>query len=191
MEYYVQNFKLIGIHGKKRSGKDTLFQILNKHVPNVERIAFADELKRHLEILNPIIHFENGRLVHLDEMLNRYGWDRLKELIPEARRLLQVYGTDVIRDNIADSVWVDKCIQKVREINKDNKIAVITDLRFENEYERIKNEGGFLIKIVRPSANNADTHKSESELESSLFDLVIYNDSTLEELEELFKEIFL
>lgn len=191
MEYYAQDFKLIGIHGKKRSGKDTLFQILSKYIPSTERVAFGDELKRHLEILNPIVHWANNQPFRLNDALTLHGWEQAKELIPEIRRLLQTYATEIIRDKVSEAFWIDKCFEQVREINKNNKRAVITDLRFENEYERIKNERGFLIKIVRQSVNTADTHKSESELPSSLFDLVIHNDGTLEELEERFKAILL
>ena len=68
--------------------------------------------------------------------------------------------------------------------------VVISDCRFLNELEAIKNAGGFLVRIVRPGSfidEEYNKHQSESEMREisdSLFDLIITNDGSLDELRE-------
>jgi hypothetical protein len=66
--------------------------------------------------------------------------------------------------------------------------VVIPDVRFKNEVEAIRAAGGKLVRVVRPKAGlegEAALHQSEREMAlmgDELFDLVIQNDSTLDDL---------
>lgn len=73
---------------------------------------------------------------------------------------------------------------------------IITDVRFLNEAQVIKDKGGFLIKIDRPFLNSLDSHSSESSIDKisdDMFDYYLYNDKGLSELyfkiEEMFSSI--
>lgn len=66
---------------------------------------------------------------------------------------------------------------------------IITDTRFPNELEAIKSRGGITIRVERPAylqQNNAgiivSTHESETALDTAIFDYVINNNGTIEEL---------
>ena len=61
--------------------------------------------------------------------------------------------------------------------------CVITDVRFDNEAQRIKDLGGQVWKVIREGSGAGD-HVSEQELEGELIDLVIDNNGTLDDLEE-------
>lgn len=124
------------------------------------------------------------------------------------RLALQLWGTDVLRTNFFDALWIASLEYRL----KDNDRVVVTDCRFPNEIETIRKMGGKVIRVKRGPepewwdtaiAANSDTflhapecakeldalgiHISEWAWIGQQFDATITNDGTLEELEELTK----
>jgi hypothetical protein len=68
------------------------------------------------------------------------------------------------------------------------KDVAITDVRFKNEVHGLRKHGAHLIRVVRRQAGlkgSAGQHRSETEqrdMPDSLFDRVIVNDGTLDDL---------
>lgn len=58
---------------------------------------------------------------------------------------------------------------------------IITDVRYENEVEAIRERGGMIVRINRASIK-ADQHISETGLDHISFDYTIENDGNLDEL---------
>ena len=67
--------------------------------------------------------------------------DEEKKII---RPFLVFWGTE-IRRKLTPNIWVDKVSNSL----KDNEVAIITDLRFENELEWVKQNDGKIIYISR------------------------------------------
>lgn len=167
---------LIGIHGKKRSGKNTAADVFQDNF-NFKNYAFADALKEQMYALNP--DFCDGYEIYsLKDVIDAEGWESAKEKYPEVRRLLQRYGTEVMRKHFGEDVWVNLLIKKLALEKPEN--VTISDVRFENEVRCIRELGGFLIKIKSNRTNNLDDHASEKDLPDDLFDFVIENNSNLE-----------
>lgn len=59
---------------------------------------------------------------------------------------------------------------------------IITDVRFENEAESIKQRGGIIIRVNRPGLDSSDNHPSETSLDNYEFDYVIDNSSDMNNL---------
>jgi len=78
-----------------------------------------------------------------------------------ARRVLQYFGTDVVRRMCADA-WVNATISKIKRDNP--KVAIITDARFPNEIIGIGQIGGKTIRLSRDVCEN-DPHASEKALD--------------------------
>lgn len=162
---------IIGVSGKKRSGKDTFFQMLEKHsdVP-VYRLAFADTLKQEIYeyILKP-----NG--LELDMMSN----EATKE---QFRTLLQWWGTEFRRRLFRDDYWLAKLSEQLSQYENQDAIVMITDVRFPNEFQYIKSIGGLMVRITRPNMpSSGDVHVSETALDDELgFDTFIENNGSLE-----------
>jgi len=79
-----------------------------------------------------------------------------------AREVMQVFGTDIMRNMFSPMVWVNACIRKIQ---KDNpKIAIIADLRFPSELEAVEKAGGFIVRLERKLFN--DNHPSETSLDN-------------------------
>lgn len=132
---------LIGIVGKKRSGKDTFASVLVEH--GWKRAAFADALKEELaEWLG----------VSVEDI----------ELRKEAfRAALQERGARMRRDD--PEYWIKKLVATIAEDFAAGGKVVITDIRYENEAAWIGANGGVLVKMVRAGAPDDDEHPSERE----------------------------
>jgi hypothetical protein len=128
------------------------------------------------------------------------------------RQLLQEIGTEAMRNVIHPNIWVNalfadyKSSTKVYEQYKQIEYKylpnwIITDLRFPNELEAIKQRGGITIRVNRFTGNigiDNDTHAvtdwqhpSETALDNAEFDYTIINDSSIEDLIEKVKEILI
>ncbi len=114
------------------------------------------------------------------------------------RQLMQLIGTEIFRNTFDTDIWIDRCCEKIEmwfanpENYPYNMIAVITDVRFNNEVEKIRSkfENTLLVDIVRSNHKNVTSHLSDNGLDSSLvYDFIIQNDKTLEELYEKSGEI--
>ena len=101
------------------------------------------------------------------------------------RELLQKIGTDALRDNLHQDVWVNALMVDYN----DTLNWVITDTRFPNEAEAIKKAGGIIIRIERPGVKPVNPHPSETSLENWKFDHVINNDGSLSDLTKKIKKV--
>lgn len=163
---------LIALTGFAGCGKDTAASALD----GWERVSFAQPLKEMMLKLNPWI--SSG--LRLQEAIKLLGWDRAKRDMPEVRRLLQVFGTDVAREMISDSIWIDFADKKIAAAFAARKHVVITDLRFKNELDLIESYAGHVIRITRPGIGPVNGHASESQQIEA--DAEITNDGTIPEL---------
>ena len=91
-----------------------------------------------------------------------------------AREVLQVVGTDFFR-SIYKNVWVDSCLRQITE--DSSELALISDVRFENEIVSIQKAGGFVVGLKRNPSKKKDKHSSETAIEKciDLCDVVINN----------------
>ena len=157
---------IIGISGKKRSGKDTIYELVKKRAGGfVIRAAFGDQIKEEVAQVTGV---EVG---HIEENKERF------------RPMLQWWGADFRRHYNGESYWLDRMLFRMRSI-RDPKVLVITDVRYPNEAELVKKVGGILLRVDRETGLN-DAHSSENLLDSFCdFDYRLENNGTLEDLEE-------
>ena len=150
--------KLIGLGSKARIGKDYAAKQLADWCGSVERIAFADALKQDVAYL-----FGQHKLDY-------WSIEQEPELKEKIRPLLVEYGCTMRKFN--ENIWVDRAL-KGKNFTKD--ITLITDVRFPNEANRIKELGGYYIEIQTdlPPANETEAHYSP--LMAGLADFTIKN----------------
>tara|TARA_B100000212_G_scaffold273998_1_gene213464 strand:+ start:1824 stop:2369 length:546 start_codon:yes stop_codon:yes gene_type:complete len=142
--------KIIGITGVARSGKDTLFNALSEINTNIvfKRIALADELKRECdEFLKKNI----GISAFTEE-------PKEKEII---RPFLVTYGTHV-RRKLNQNCWIDRAQETMDKFNGVD-CFVITDVRFPNEMDWIRNKGGKVLHISREGVLPANQEESDND----------------------------
>lgn len=152
----MNQIKIIGITGRKFSGKDTVGNYFVEKY-GFERVAYADPLKQATQA---IFDFDDEQLYgNQKEILDTY-WN----VTP--RQTLQFIGTDLFRNHISEllpnmgkDIWIHALKRKILKIQKKNPDAkiVITDVRFPNELQAIKDLGGITIKIQRDNAQQKVT----------------------------------
>lgn len=170
----------IGLVGRARSGKDTVALHLVEHY-GYTRVAFADKMRDAVEALNPIINLNVdglGWTCSLSVGLKMYGWEGLKQYSPDVRGYLQRMGTEVGRDMFGEDFWVDQALRTASGFEQ----VVFSDVRYPNEAEKIRGQGGILWRIERDGIEKSNEHTSESLIETIKVDSVIKNGGTIEEL---------
>lgn len=165
---------LIGLSGYKQSGKDALADALVDL--GFTKVGMSDVLHDCMLILNPIVRVKNGHVERYAEICEQIGYVSAKE-VPEVRRLLQVFGTDVGRAMLGEDVWVDAMARKLDAMDGD---IVVTGVRFPNE-ARLVEAQGTLIRVERPGFTG-DGHASEHGLDDWNFTQIVANDQDLDHL---------
>lgn len=160
----------------------------------------------------------NGRLVEKNILNNKYTY----------RSLLQKIGTEAMRDVIHPNIWCNALfadyttkkysigIDKYGHQTIIDKYPnwIVTDVRFPNELQAIKDRGGITIRVNRfmcSKCGNTDNferdndlcnecghfksddkeHESETALDNAEFNYIIDNNGTIEELVVKVKEILI
>lgn len=168
---------LIGITGRAGSGKDTAAGYL-QHRYGFTPMAFADPLKQAAATLfNLPEHFFHDRELK-EQVVEDWGMS--------PRRMLQILGTDAIRANFGADFWIKRWLQEYRSMAASDNV-VLTDVRFNNEAQVVRDLGGSILHIHRPQPARleADAAAHMSEMPVHVLprqDKALVNDGTLDDL---------
>lgn len=174
---------LIGIHGKKRSGKDTVARM----------IATISEQERGE--LCAITHYattlKNGAAALFEIDVKHFYDDDLKEKVVEelgvTPRKIMTDMHDAMVPVFGHYVFVDPVRRQWASWKQKSKgHFIVADVRYEGrETDWIRNEGGIIVHVFRESADNvAVTHSSEAGIPVRVGDIILWNDGTKKELED-------
>ena len=187
---------IIGLCGNKRAGKDSFADHLISKYKTIQKYSFAGPLKKACQIMFCLSAEQiDGTLKETVD--KRWG------LSP--RQIFQTFGTDLIRneypklvpgskvEKIGSSFWVYRFQIWYENWIKENpkKVLIITDIRFPDEFEVLKNMGGTIIKITRPSYSINDNHISEKNISKIDGDYHIINEGTLNEYQNKIEQLYL
>ena len=139
--------KIIAIGGNARSGKDTLadnlVNILKDLDIKAQKVSFASALRHSVD----------------DFLLKELGISAFTEKKEEKdiiRPFLVFWGTDIMR-NQDQEVW----IKRLQKLLKPDQISIISDLRFTNELDWVRENEGISIMLNRAGIGPANKHEEE------------------------------
>lgn len=182
--------KIIGLYGKKGVGKDTAAEyFLDQEWAHVK---FARPLKdmvaRAFGI--PIAYLEKPDFKDkefperfypsnstLGRLINELGKGRyalhkrekrraIKAILDKGfstpREILQAVGTDIARNICSETYWIDKTRETIQSWVVRKESVIISDVRFQNEADLIREFGGQVFEITRNTEKSEDNHISEN-----------------------------
>jgi hypothetical protein len=179
---------LLGLNGQIGAGKDAVYEraavlAASLGVPAPERVAFADKLKLaaaaalgvDMETLESLKRDDNARI-----RLSRFTAETadapadppnvLHQIT--VRQYLQYFGTEVGREIFGGSFWVDQALAP--DLDHTGRLIIVTDCRFPNEAERVRELGGLVVRVTNGPLNT-EGHASEQVLDTDLIDFEIDN----------------
>lgn len=127
--------KLIGIAGPARSGKDTL-------ADGISRVLKTSNIQSKKESFAAQLKLESRQFV-----MDTIGIDTFTEVTAEKdiiRPFLVTWGTHV-RRKLDPDVW----IKSVAKTCHENVVTIVADVRYPNELQWIKDQGGYIIYVDR------------------------------------------
>ncbi len=166
--------RLIAFAGKAGIGKDTAADYLvEKHRYNKK--SFAEPMKKAVQSMFGLKHEQVfGTKEQKEEAIPALSQKRPIS----GRELLQTLGTEWGRNIIDPDIWIYKVAEDWKTMkNIPGYVGmVISDLRFDNEAEWVKSQGGIVINIESPFNPPTDKfHPSENGIDINLVDHVIMN----------------
>ena len=194
---------IIGICGLIGSGKGTVADILVDQ--GFTKVSFADKLKDGVATIfgwdRAMLEGDTDESRAWREQRDDFWTNETKmEITP--RLVLQLFGTDCMRNGFNDGVWVS-LLKKTILDNPGN--YVVPDVRFANEQQMIRDIGGEIwwtkrgdnpdwwskaVLDTQTGSNfmaDENVHPSEWKWANTndKFDEIIYNESTLNDLRHL------
>lgn len=176
---------IIGITGKKGSGKDTVAEFINgvcrDQIEQVAFVAFADPVR---EVCQTALGLTHNQLTRRD-----LKEEKVRGKLYSPREAMQKVGTDMFRATFGEDIWVNIARDTIMSYYGDYKYIVVTDVRFDNEAQMVKNLGGEIWHVCRDKNPLIDSHISESGIDAKYIDQLVTNDGTLEELKSKVEDL--
>jgi len=185
---------IIGMCGLIGTGKDTVADILVNNY-NFKKLSFADKLK---DGVATVFSWDRQMLEGTTDESRKWReqkdefWSRETNEHITPRLVLQMFGTDCMRNGFYNGIWVSLVKQQI--LQNPQQHFVIPDVRFENEAKMINDIGGEVWRIcrgkdpewftsyVKDGVEPKDVHESEWRWANLPFTLVIENNDTISDL---------
>lgn len=167
---------LVGLCGVAGSGKDEVGRILSSR-HRCAIISFAGPLYAAISEFTGLSPAELKDRSRKEETIEWVG--------KSPRELLQSLGTEWGRGMVRSDIWVRIGMRRAAECIENGWGVAITDVRFENEAEAIREAGGEVWMVARDSAGlqgATGSHSSEAGIPGRLVDAVIENNGSLDDL---------
>ena len=146
--------KIIALTGQAGAGKDTLAKLVIDYAPLAEdgsncwvKMSFASHLK---DVVSLLFGMDRTMLegVTPEDREKREQPDKFwsakmgKSFTP--RYALQYLGTNLLRNQLHENIWVD-CLEK--KIDECDSNILVTDVRFKNEIAMLRRKGAMFVRM--------------------------------------------
>lgn len=169
--------KIIALTGPKGSGKDTVARMIAEQYDDVRTIAFADPIKK---VINDLFELDPSNNDQYDAFKRAQVTYQLpgcpshavsgRDLVREIGMLMRRYDEYQFNGYVINNIRYEPL-----------STWVVTDVRFENEFQMMRNLGAKIIQITHPDCSY-DGHVTELGFADKTVDFTIANDGSLSDL---------
>ena len=156
--------KLIGICGVAGSGKSTAAMHICHHLP-YWRYSFASPLK---DVVSDLFMIDLDTLndpVKKNEVNAQWG------MTP--RTIMQLFGTEAMREVFGLDFWLKQAADRIEVLAAGaaakRLCVVIDDVRFPNEIEWVKANGGHMLYVHRPDTERDLSYSGPKHASEQIF----------------------
>ena len=190
----------VGFAGHMHSGKDTATNYLKNSICKrmgedyiVTTLALAQPIKQfcidYLGMTEHQVYDQDGKAEYND------FWGMTN------REILQKIGTDAMRNGFHPDVWVKIAQLKIKKAIDTGSFWIVTDVRFPNEADMIRDNGGIVVWVENfraiPNPLTVDSknpktiseHISEQRLAPVKIDYILDNNNGLIELQDKIEKL--
>ena len=184
---------IIGLGHMRNVGKDVAKNVIyqtfvdaRKHGgrnPTVHSGAFAEALYETCENLYGWAGMQSKAFYDTDE--GREVKEVVLPLVGKSPRKLLIDLGMAVRENVCEETWLK------RGLNVGCDVLILSDMRFPNEAQAIREADGVLIKITRPSLGGFNLPADDPDVQVvgwNDWDFHIVNQDTLEGFEEYVRQ---
>lgn len=156
---------LIGITGRtknkciSRSGKTTVANEIQV-ISMATVYSFANPIRRMIKAGLGIDCFDQ-LLEYGDSKTQKISWLSTKEKDISIRYLMESLGTGWGRNMLREDLWLVVANRFLNEYRDKTNIVVISDIRFQNEMDFVRSNGGVMIHVCRPNYNYKQPIKND------------------------------
>jgi hypothetical protein len=147
---------IIGLSGPAGVGKSHIARKLAK-IAGGDHVSFASSIKLGLFVMGLGGNEE-------DKRQEVYGGH-------SGRDLMRSLGTEWGRNIVGENVWIDVLFRELER--SEAHLTIIDDVRFANEAQAIKSEGGIVVELIRDGIEYNYEHETEMGLQIIDIDEII------------------
>lgn len=137
----------IGITGFIGAGKDTVANIIRDR--GFYKIAFADKLKDVCSIVfgwpRELLEGNSLESRKFRQEVDRFWAEKLQIPNFTPRMALQLVGTECFRNHFSNNIWITSVEREIYNVGAKN--VVLSDCRFGNEIEFVRQNNGKIIRV--------------------------------------------
>jgi len=172
----------IALSGKAGSGKSlTADYLVRKH--GFKKLTFAEPIRQILRLL-----FGIPSKWFTDPVLKESIYEPLGV---STRQLMQKVGTELFRCELhkqlphlklpsGSNVWINHIVEQIKIFQDEN--IVVDDLRFDDEYHSLKDQGFVAFRIRKPGEEKKSDLSDHASEAGCKYDRLIENNGTIDEL---------
>lgn len=169
-------YKIIGLLGRSRVGKDTVAEILCNKTGKYQIVRLSYPLKKAVCCLYDLTmdQLETSAKEAIDTRWNKTPREVIQSL------------TDYMMNYMGNDFFT-KILFNHYDSGKYSDHIIIPDIRYPHDIVEIQKRGGIVIKIERP--NNPIRHEFEKHIDNLEGNMTIVNDKGLDHLHEKINQI--
>lgn len=202
---------IIAIYGNSGSGKDTIATLIQSNTMHtlpeeykIGRLEIENGIKPERKLmLQEYSYWKNVKIGEIPKQVYSIMYSVDREILEnrDYKNSYQerfnmtgnehfIYFAENMKKIFGENLWIDLFLEKyIRTGSQEHSKYIITDLRFPNEYEKLKEMGAIFLRVHRD--NNIEwKQKNDGLLDGYHFDYDIYNNWSVYSLTgEVFKFI--